>query len=69
MYLQKSFTAVFFLSGFHDFHDSWDSRERGGYLIPHYHFYPLHKHLHSSVINAESSSLHMVSDQTRTRNL
>ena len=69
MYLQKSFRAVFFYLGFMIFMIHGTAGKVGGYLIPLYHFYPLHKHLHSRVINAESSSLHMVSDQTRTRNL
>ena len=36
---------------------------------PHYHFHPLHRHLrHGREITAESSSLHIPSDRTRTRN-
>ena len=39
-------------------------------LTPHYHFYPLHRHLDvSRVITAESSPLHIASSQTETRNL
>ena len=36
-------------------------------LNPHYHFHPLHRHLHiSRAITADSSRLHIDSSQTRT---
>ena len=39
-------------------------------LTPHYHFYPLHRHLNiSRAITAESSPLHIDSSWTRTGNL
>ena len=39
-------------------------------LTPHYHFYPLHRHLEiSRAITAESSPLHIGSSRTRTKNL
>ena len=45
-------------------------KEEGISLTPHYHFHPLHKHLDiSQAINAVSSSLHIASSRTRTRNL
>ena len=38
-------------------------------LIPPYHFHPLHKHLYiNRAITAESSSLHIASRWTQTRN-
>ena len=45
--------------------------EGGGYfLIPHYHFHPLHRHLYiDRAITAESSPLHIGSSRTRTGNL
>ena len=37
----------------------------GIYLTPHYHFHPLHRHLHiSRSITAESSPLHIRSNRT-----
>ena len=66
----------FFLSGlsFTKIHESQDCRGRGGggciSLTPHYHFYPLHRHLDiSRVITAERSPLHIASSRTRTGNL
>ena len=43
---------------------------KGISLTPHYHFQPLHRHLHiGRVITAESSPQHIASSWSRTRNL
>ena len=53
----------------HKYHDSQDSRGRGGaiFLTPLYHF---HRHLDiSQVIAAKSSPLHIAGSRSQTRNL
>ena len=45
-------------------------KEEGISLAPHFHFYPLHRHLDiSQAITAENSPLHIASSWTRTGNL
>ena len=56
----------FFCLGFlsYDIHDSLDNRGRRSFLIPLYHFHPLHEHLHTGqVITAGISPLCMVSNR------
>ena len=65
---------IFFLFGFSftHIHDSQINRRmgKGVYLIPLYHFHPLHRHLDiSRMIVAGSSPLHIASSRTRTGNL
>ena len=57
------------------FHEHWriiglQGKREGISLTPHYHFYPLHRHLGvSRAIAAESSLLHIASSRTRNENL
>ena len=73
LFYQSLYPAFFFYLGFlsHDIHYSQDSRGRGRlFLIPFYHFHPLHEDLYiSGTITSESPPLHIASDRTRTENL
>ena len=63
------FFRLCFLSPTFAFHGTTEGGGGGGaFLTPIYHFHPLHRHLDiSRAITAESSSLHIASDRTRTR--
>ena len=68
--LKKIFFSICVFFHTHSRITGLQEKGKGISLTPHYHFHPLHRHLDiSRGIAAKSSSLHIGSSQTRTRNL